>query len=180
MLSSPASGNYLFHEGRVTSVYLGQKNRERIVTSPPFWSCLRRRFSSSPGAAPKDQPQSRVHASAACSQMTQAGARRAPAPARPADPRRHTPSSQPPAPQIAAAPTKLQHLFFFFFKETRIRFAAELWHGSLYIKSFYTEVEGAWRRALGETSAKGISRPSASAVTAFRCWAPRGALSKCP
>lgn len=44
MLSSPASGNYLFHGGTVTSVYLGQTNRERIVTSPPFCLCLCRRF----------------------------------------------------------------------------------------------------------------------------------------
>lgn len=42
MLSSPASGNYLFHGGTVTSVYLGQTNMERIVTSPPFCLCLRR------------------------------------------------------------------------------------------------------------------------------------------
>lgn len=44
MLSSPASGNYLFHGGTVTSVYLGQTNRERIVTSPPFCLCLCRHF----------------------------------------------------------------------------------------------------------------------------------------
>lgn len=39
MLSSPASGNYLFHEGTLTAAYLGERSSKRIATSAPF--CLR-------------------------------------------------------------------------------------------------------------------------------------------
>lgn len=135
MLSSPASGNYLFHEGTVTSVYLGQINRERIVTSPPFCLCLRRHFSlsrcRSEGLTAKPRSRFRsIHAFAAHSQVMQAGASHAPAPARPADPHRQISST----PQIAAAPTKIPHLLF---TGQGGRFAAELRSGTAVLQLAY-------------------------------------------
>lgn len=113
MLSSPASGNYLFHEGTVTSVYLGQINRERIVTSPPFCLCLGRCFSlpQRRSGGPTAKPRSRFHSA------LPADAALEPLPAQ------QIPSSQPPAPRIAAAPTKIQHPLF---PAQEGRFAAEL------------------------------------------------------
>lgn len=133
MLSSPASGNYLFHEGTVTSVYLGQINRERIVTSPPF-CYVSTDVSASLGAAPKGRLQSRIHTFAARSLMMQAGSSHARALARLADPHQQIPSSQPPAPQIAAAPTKIQHLLF---TGQEGRFAAELRPGMAVLQLAY-------------------------------------------
>lgn len=66
MLSSPASGNYLFHEVTVTSVYLGQINREGIVTSPSVCLCLRslsRCRSEGPAALPGDAGRSQPRSS---------------------------------------------------------------------------------------------------------------------
>lgn len=91
MLSCPASGNYLFHEGTVTSVYLGQINRERIVTSPPFCLCLGRRFSlpqrrsRGPTAKPRSRFRSALPADAALGPLPaqQIPASRSPAHSRP-------------------------------------------------------------------------------------------------
>ena len=66
--------------------------------------------------------------------MMQAGASHARAPAHLADPRRQIPSSQLPAPRIAAAPTKIQHLLFM---GQEGRFAAELRPGMAVLQLAY-------------------------------------------
>lgn len=95
MLNSPASGNYLFHEGTVTSVYLGQINRERIVTSPPFCLCLCRHFilsrCRSKGRTPKPHSHFTAH-----SQKMQAGPKPLPSGGFPAHSHPHHKLLQPP------------------------------------------------------------------------------------
>lgn len=161
MLSSPASGNYLFHGGTVTSVYLGQTNRERIVTSPLFCLCLCRHFRLA--GCHIQGPR------AALCLLTEHTLRMQP------DDQVLGHLADPPPHKPTAAPTKIQH------PVSRSRRRVCCWaparHGRAALIVHFSR---GGRRELGETSAKGISRPSASAVTTFRHWAPQGARGPCP
>lgn len=163
MLSSPASGNYLFHGGIVTSVYLGQTNRGRTVTSPHFCLCLRRHFGLS--GCHIQGPRAELCLLLEHTLRMQPDGR---VPAHLADPHPTNPCSPYKNPAFSVSGSR-----------RKVCCWAPARHGSTAALLIIYFNRGG-RRELGETSAKGISRPSASAVTTFRSSAPQGTWGPCP